>query len=82
MTQHTHIKTLEGGSIDHSHYIALSHDLRSQAAHRSLGKLWRIAIMAIKPKKMSTAQPSAPHSSSIMVSKMPSATDWNQGACQ
>lgn len=39
MTQQTHIKTLEDGSIDYAHYITRSHFIRSDTMHRSLERL-------------------------------------------
>ena len=51
MTENTNIKTLKNGSIDYAHYIARSHEIRSNGAHRKLAATWRIVnttICAIK----------------------------------
>lgn len=42
MTQQTDTKTLEGGSIDYAHYIARSHQIRSNDAHRVLAAIWQM----------------------------------------
>lgn len=42
MTQQTSIKTLKGGSIDYAHYIAKSHEIRSNDAHQGLAKIWQM----------------------------------------
>jgi len=39
MTNITH-KTIAGGSIDYTHYIRKSHEIRSDDAHRNLRTFW------------------------------------------
>ncbi len=36
MTQSITIKRLKDGSIDHAHYIAISHEIRSKETHQTL----------------------------------------------
>lgn len=73
MTQRTQIKTLEDGSIDHAHYIARSHVIRSQVAHRAFGKLRRAAFKVIGTSEPGTVQHAKHQSNSALVSKMSSA---------
>ncbi len=53
MTQQPEIKTLNGGSIDYSHYIAMSHTIRSNDAHRAMAIFWRSLMAAWKSTKSS-----------------------------
>jgi hypothetical protein len=39
MTHQTDIKTLKDGSIDYAHYIANSHEIRSNDAHQALAAI-------------------------------------------
>lgn len=49
MTHHTDIKTLKDGSIDYAHYIARSHQIRSNDAHQALAAIWR-SLRAVRAK--------------------------------
>lgn len=44
MTENTNIKTLKNGSIDYAHYIARSHEIRSNGAHRKLAEIGRAHV--------------------------------------
>lgn len=52
MTQNANIKTLKDGSIDFAHYIARSHEIRSNDAHQALATVWRSVRKAAKAMKL------------------------------
>ncbi len=56
MTENTNIKTLKNGSIDYAHYIARSHAIRSNGAHRKLAEIWGIVNTTIRAIKRALVQ--------------------------
>lgn len=59
MTENTNIKTLEDGSVDYAHYIARSHEIRSNGAHRKLAAIWGIVNTTIRAIKRALLQHTA-----------------------
>lgn len=60
MTQSTDIKTLKDGSIDYAHYIAKSHEIRSNEALGALSSIWQMLKKLTRTHKMRSIRHPAP----------------------
>ncbi len=57
METDTNIRTLKDGSIDYAHYIARSHEIRSNDAHRFLASVWKFVKSIGKSKQVQRLEP-------------------------